>query len=413
LTESVRPGQSSAIPLSPDDEERHVRRTLFTQDHEAYRATVREFLTREAVPHYERWEAEHLIDRSAWLAAGQSGIIGLLVPPEYGGAGERDYRYRYVVAEEVAQLAVTSLGAGFGLQDDIAIPYLNDLGTPEQKRRWLPGMATGEIIGAIAMTEPGAGSDLQGVRTGAVRDGEDWILSGSKTFITNGIHADVVIVFARTDPSAGSHGFSLLVVERGMPGFERGRKLAKVGLQGQDTAELIFDQVRVPAVNLLGTERRGLMHLMERLPLERLSIAVSAIASARAALDWTVAYAFDRTAFGKPIGDFQHTRFALAELATEVDVTQTYVDACVLALNAGELTAVEAAKAKWWASELQNRVIDRCVQLHGGYGYMLEYPIARAFADARAQSIYGGTSEIMKEIIGRDLAARARQDAAR
>jgi long-chain-acyl-CoA dehydrogenase len=384
-----------------------VRRDLFTADHEAYRATVREFLAREVTPHYERWEAEHLVDRSAWLAAGAAGVIGLLVPAEYGGSGERDYRYRYVVVEEVAEAAATSVGSGFALQDDIAVPYVNDLGTPEQKRRWLPGMADGSVIGAIAMTEPDAGSDLQGIRTTAVRDGDDWILTGRKTFITNGIHGDIVIVFARTDPAAGSRGFSLLVVERGMPGFERGRKLAKVGLQGQDTAELIFTDVRVPPANLLGTEGRGLMHLMERLPLERLSIAVGAIAATRAALNWTLGYAFDRTAFGRPVGDFQATRFALAEMETEVDVTQTYVDRCVLALNAGELTAVEAAKAKWWTSELQNRVVNRCVQLYGGYGYMLEYPIARAFADARVQTIYGGTTEIMKEIIGRDLAARA------
>jgi alkylation response protein AidB-like acyl-CoA dehydrogenase len=388
-----------------------VRRELFTPDHETYRSTVREFIAREAVPHYERWENDHLIDRSAWLAAGKAGVIGLLVPPEYGGSGERDYRYRYVVVEEVARAGVNSLGAGFGLQDDIAIPYVNDLGTAEQKQRWLPGMADGTLIGAIAMTEPGAGSDLQGIRTTAVRDGGDWILTGSKTFITNGIHADVVIVFARTDPAAGSHGFSLFVVERGMPGFDRGRHLRKVGLQGQDTAELVFNDVRLPSTHLLGTEGRGLMHLMERLPLERLSIAVSAICAARAAVERTLEYCFDRKAFGRPIGDLQNTRFVLAELETEVDVTQTYVDRCVLALNTGELTPVEAAKAKWWTSELANRVIDRCVQLHGGYGYMLEYPIARAYVDTRVQSIYGGTTEIMKEIIGRDLARRAQQGA--
>jgi alkylation response protein AidB-like acyl-CoA dehydrogenase len=385
-----------------------VRRTLFTQDHEAYRTTVSEYLAREALPHYERWEAEHLIDREAWTAAGKAGIIGLAVPEEYGGAGERDYRYRVVVAEEIARTATAGLGGGFGVQDDIVIPYLADLGTPEQKQRWLPGMASGALIGAIGMTEPGAGSDLQGIRTGAVRDGDGWVLNGRKTFISNGISADLVVVAARTDPAAGSRGFSLFVVERGMPGFERGRKLAKVGLQAQDTAELIFTDVRVPAGNLLGVEGRGLVHLMERLPLERLSIAVAGITAARAALEWTISYVFDRTAFGQPVGDFQATRFALAELETEVDVTQAYLDACVLALNAGELTAVEAAKAKWWATELQNRVVDRCLQLHGGYGYMLEYPIARAFVDGRVQSIYGGTTEIMKELIGREIAARSR-----
>ncbi|NRI65655.1 acyl-CoA dehydrogenase [Rhodococcus sp. MS16] len=381
-----------------------MRRTLFTEDHEAYRDSVREFIAREVSPHYDDWEANRLVDRSAWLAAGKMGIVGLAVPEQYGGSGELDYRYRYIVAEEIARSATTSFGAGLGLQDDIVIPYIADLGTDEQKQRWLPGMAAGEIICAIAMTEPGTGSDLQGIKTTAVRDGDDWILNGQKTFITSGIHADIVIVAARTDPSAGSRGFSLLVVERGMEGFTRGRKLHKVGLAGQDTAELSFENVRVPASNLLGTEGGGLIHLMERLPRERLSIAVSAICVARAAYEWTKAYAFDRRAFGKPIGDFQNTRFALAEMLTEIDVTQAYVDNAVLAINDGELSAVEAAQAKWWASELQKRVVDRCVQLHGGYGYMMEYPIGRAYVDSRIQTIYGGTTEIMKEIIGRDIA---------
>ncbi len=381
-----------------------MRRTLFTEDHEAYRDSVREFIAREVSPHYDDWEENRLVDRSAWLAAGKMGIVGLAVPEQYGGSGELDYRYRYIVAEEIARSATTSFGAGLGLQDDIVIPYIADLGTDEQKQRWLPGMAAGEIICAIAMTEPGTGSDLQGIKTTAVRDGDDWILNGQKTFITSGIHADIVIVAARTDPSAGSRGFSLLVVERGMEGFTRGRKLHKVGLAGQDTAELSFENVRVPASNLLGTEGGGLIHLMERLPRERLSIAVSAICVARAAYEWTKAYAFDRSAFGKPIGDFQNTRFALAEMLTEIDVTQAYVDNAVLAINDGELSAVEAAQAKWWASELQKRVVDRCVQLHGGFGYMMEYPIGRAYVDSRIQTIYGGTTEIMKEIIGRDIA---------
>ncbi|WP_069146934.1 acyl-CoA dehydrogenase family protein [Rhodococcus erythropolis] len=381
-----------------------MRRTLFTADHEAYRETVREFIAREITPHYDSWEEARLVDRSAWLAAGKMGIVGLAVPEEYGGSGELDYRYRYVVAEEIARTGTTSFGAGLGLQDDIVIPYIADLGTDEQKARWLPGMAAGELICAIAMTEPGTGSDLQGIKTSAVRDGDDWILNGQKTFITSGIHADIVIVAARTDLKAGSRGFSLLVVERGMDGFTRGRKLHKVGLAGQDTAELSFDNVRVPVGNLLGEEGGGLIHLMERLPRERLSIAASAISSARAAYEWTKDYAFDRTAFGKPIGDFQNTRFALAEMLTEIDVTQAYVDNAVLAINDDQLSAVEAAQAKWWASELQKRVVDRCVQLHGGYGYMMEYPIARAYVDSRIQTIYGGTTEIMKEIIGRDIA---------
>ncbi|MFJ6262515.1 acyl-CoA dehydrogenase family protein [Rhodococcus erythropolis] len=381
-----------------------MRRTLFTADHEAYRETVREFIAREITPHYDSWEEARLVDRSAWLAAGKMGIVGLAVPEQYGGSGELDYRYRYVVAEEIARTGTTSFGAGLGLQDDIVIPYIADLGTDEQKARWLPGMAAGELICAIAMTEPGTGSDLQGIKTSAVRDGDDWILNGQKTFITSGIHADIVIVAARTDLKAGSRGFSLLVVERGMDGFTRGRKLHKVGLAGQDTAELSFDNVRVPVGNLLGEEGGGLIHLMERLPRERLSIAASAISSARAAYEWTKDYAFDRTAFGKPIGDFQNTRFALAEMLTEIDVTQAYVDNAVLAINDDQLSAVEAAQAKWWARELQKRVVDRCVQLHGGYGYMMEYPIARAYVDSRIQTIYGGTTEIMKEIIGRDIA---------
>lgn len=385
-----------------------MRRTIFTEDHEAYRETVREYLAREIVPHYEEWEEERLIDRAAWLAAGKVGIIGLSVPEEFGGPGEPDYRYRYVVAEEIARTGTTSFGAGLGTQDDITIPYMCDLGTQEQKQRWLPGMASGELICAIAMTEPGTGSDLQGIKTTAVRDGDSWILNGQKTFITNGIHADLVIVAARTDPDAGSRGYSLFVVERDMGGFTRGRKLKKVGLAGQDTAELSFVDVRVPAANLLGTEGRGLVHLMERLPRERLSIAVSAIASARAAYELTRTYVFERKAFGQSVGDFQNTRFVLAELLTEIDVTQAYIDNAVLALNEGDLTAVEAAQAKWWASELQKRVVDRCVQLHGGYGYMMEYPIARAYVDSRIQTIYGGTTEIMKEIIGRDIARSSR-----
>ncbi|KXF54507.1 acyl-CoA dehydrogenase [Rhodococcus sp. SC4] len=382
-----------------------MQRTLFEKDHEAYRETVREFLAREIEPNYERWESDRLIDRSAWLAAGKSGIVGLGVPEEFGGSGVTDYRFRYVVAEEIARTATTSFGSGLSLQDDIAIPYIVNLGTDEQKQRWLPGMAAGELIGAIAMTEPGAGSDLQGVKTTAVRDGDEWVINGQKTFITNGIHSDLVIVVARTDPGAGSKGFSLLVVERGMPGFSRGRKLHKVGLAGQDTAELVFEDVRVPATNLLGTEGRGFVHLMENLPLERISIAVNAIAAAKAAYQWTRDYVFERKAFGKPIGDLQNTRFALAEMLTEIEVTESHIDRCVLASNADELTAVDASKGKWWASELQKRVVDRCVQLHGGYGYMMEYPIGRAYVDSRIQTIYGGTTEIMKEIIGRDIAA--------
>jgi long-chain-acyl-CoA dehydrogenase len=384
-----------------------VERSLFSPDHDAYRDTVREFVTREVAPNLQRWDADRLIDRDVWRAAGRQGVIGVNVPEEFGGAGQPDFRYRLVVIDELARAGANSLNSSFALQDDIVMPYLADLGTPEQKKRWLPGIATGELIGAIAMTEPGAGSDLRGVRTTAVRNGEDWVINGQKTFITSGVNADFVIVVARTDPGSGSKGFSLIVVETGTPGFTRGRKLDKVGLHAQDTAELYFDDVRVPGSNLLGTEGRGFVHLMERLPRERMSIAASAISSAEAVFDETTRYCFERKAFGKPIGDFQNTRFALAEIATELDVTRSYLDTAVLALNAGNLTAVDAAKAKWWASELQKRVIDRCLQLHGGYGYMLEYPVARAFIDSRIQTIYGGTTEIMKEIIGRDIAASA------
>ncbi|MFH8709145.1 acyl-CoA dehydrogenase family protein [Streptomyces rubrogriseus] len=379
-------------------------RNLFTEDHEMYRKTVRAFLTREVAPDYEQWEERGLVPREVWRTAGRQGVIGLCVPERLGGGGEPDYRYRVVVAEETAAAGAGSLSAGMGVQDDIVIPYLLELGTPDQRERWLPGLASGELIGAIAMTEPEAGSDLRGIRTRAVRDGGAWVLSGRKTFISNGIHADTVIVAARTDPGGGSGGFSLFVVERDDPGFRRGRRLAKIGLRAQDTAELFFDDVRLPEDRLLGTAGRGLAQLKERLPLERLSVAVQAVASATAVLRATTRHCFERRAFGRPIGDFQHTRFLLAELATELDVTQAYLDAAVLAHNAGTLSAVDAAKAKWWTTELHQRVADRCLQLHGGMGYMAEHPVARAFVDARVQTIYAGTTEIMKEIIGRDLA---------
>ncbi|MCW2620545.1 MAG: hypothetical protein JWL64_147 [Frankiales bacterium] len=380
-----------------------MRRTLYDQDHEAFRATVRAFIDREVTPHVARWDADHLIDRSVWLAAGKQGLIGAAVPEQYGGAGERDYRFRAVLMEELGAIGAAALSANFGTQDDIVLPYLLHLGTEEQKQRWLPGMACGELIGAIAMSEPGAGSDLQGIGTTAVRDGDGWILNGSKTFITNGIHGDVIVTFARTDRTAGSRGFSLFVVEAGMPGFERGRKLEKVGMHGCDTAELFFRDVRIPADNLLGTEGKGFAHLMANLPTERLSIALQAYEGARAALRWTVTYTKDRTAFGTPVAAFQNSAFALAEMATELDVVGAYLDASILALNDGDLTPVDAAKAKLWATELFTRVCDRCLQLFGGFGYMLEYPIARAYLDARVTTIFGGTSEVMKTIIARDL----------
>ena len=378
-----------------------MRRSVFDPDHEQFREVVREFLAREVAPHAQAWEAAGIVDREVYRAAGKHGVIGFNVPGEFGGGGVSDFRFNAVVAEE---LAVAGPGTpAFTLHNDIVAPYLVSLATPEQQQRWLPGFASGDLIGAIAMSEPGAGSDLAGVRTHAERDGSDWVLSGSKTFISSGINADLVIVVTRTDPTAGHRGFSLLVVERDMPGFTRGRNLDKIGQKSQDTAELFFDQVRVPAANVLGQQGRGFYHLMHNLPAERLSIAVSAVAGARAIFTETVAYAKNRTAFGQPIGAFQHNRFVLAELDTELDIAQVYVDRCLEAVVAGELTAVEAAKAKWWTTELQKRVVDACVQLHGGYGYMLEYPVARAYLDARVQTIYGGTTEIMKEIIGRSL----------
>ncbi|MEU4148891.1 acyl-CoA dehydrogenase family protein [Streptomyces sp. NPDC026659] len=380
-----------------------MQRTLYDQDHEDFRDVVREFVAREVVPHQERWEAERLIGREAWTAAGKQGLLGLAAPEEYGGGGQADFRYRTVMMEEFARIGAASLESAISVHDDIVLPYLLDLGTEEQKRRWVPGMCTGETVSAIAMTEPGAGSDLQGIRTTAVRDGDHWVLDGAKTFITNGIQADLVIVLARTDPAAGARGMTLFVVERGMPGFTRGRKLDKIGLHAQDTAELFFDSVRVPAANLLGTEGRGFMHLMERLPRERMAIAVWAQCVTETALEQTLEYCTERTAFGKPVADFQHSRFLLAELTTQSDVTRVYIDRAIEALNDGTLTPIDAAKAKWWATELQTKTVDRCLQLHGGYGYMTEFPIARAYLDARIQTIYGGTTEIMKEIIGRSL----------
>lgn len=383
-----------------------MQRKLYETDHELFADIVREFVAREVTPHYEKWEKDGLIDRDVWLLAGQQGLLGVNVPEEYGGGGQDDFRYRARMMEQMCQAGVTSVAAGFNTQEDIVVPYVLDLGTDEQRSRWLPGICSGEIVGAIAMTEPATGSDLQGIRTTARRDGDNWVLNGQKTFITNGIHADLVIVVARTDASAGSKGFSLFMVEKDMAGFRRGRNLEKIGLHGQDTAELFFDDVHVPAGNLLGTEGNGFAHLMERLPRERLSIAAFALASARATFTSTAQYCFERTAFGKPIGSFQSSRFTLAEIATELDVAQAYLDTSIQALNEKTLTGVDAAKAKWWLTELQQRIVDRCLQLHGGYGYMTEYPVARAFVDSRIQTIYGGTTEIMKEIIGRELAEK-------
>jgi alkylation response protein AidB-like acyl-CoA dehydrogenase len=378
-----------------------MQRDIFDAEHDAFRSLARTFIAKEITPFHDQWERDGQVSRDVWLAAGRTGLLGMDVPEEYGGGGVPDFRYNTVLLEELTKAGAT--GIGFPLQNDVVAPYLLRLADEDQKKRWLPGFCSGEIITAIAMTEPGAGSDLQGITTHARRDGDDWVLNGSKTFITNGILSDLVIVVARTDPDAGSRGFSLLVVERGMPGFERGRRLEKVGLKAQDTAELSFTDVRVPAANVLGAPGSGFVSLMQNLAQERLSIAVGSVAGAARALELTLAYTKERTAFGGPIANFQNTRFELAEMDTEVTVTQVFVDKCIAEHVGGRLTVQDAAKAKWWASDVQKRVVDRCVQLHGGYGYMLEYPIAKAFVDSRVQAIYGGTNEIMKEIIGRAL----------
>lgn len=370
-----------------------------------FRQTVRTFVDREVVPRQQLWESEREIGREVWLAAGKQGLIGLAIPEEFGGLGLTDYRYRRVIIEELCRVGANSFTAGINLQDDIVVPYILDLATSEQKKRWLPGCHSADLLGALALTEPSAGSDLQGIASVAVRDGDDWLIRGSKTFVTSGMYSDFVIVLVRTDPEAGSHGFTLMVVENGAPGFARGRKLDKIGLHAQDTAELFFDDVRVPSSNILGTVGGGLGHVLERLARERLSIAAFAVASTRAALDWTVDYAKQRLAFGRRLADFQNTQFVLAEIATELEIAEVYLDHATELLNDGRLTAVAAAKAKLWTSELQKRSIDRCLQLFGGYGYMTESPIARAFLDARVQTIYGGSSEIMKVIIARDLLA--------
>ncbi|MFD2757032.1 acyl-CoA dehydrogenase family protein [Gulosibacter faecalis] len=385
-----------------------MRSTFYEEEHDAFRESVREFVAREITPHYDEWERAGEVPFELYARMGAAGLVGLAIPEEYDGMGVDDYRFRMVLNEELSRAQATSVNAAFGVHDDIVIPYLLDLATDEQRGRWFPSMAAGTRISAVGMTEPGAGSDLQGIRTTAVRDGDDWMLNGSKTFITNGFHASLILVFARTDPEAGSRGYSLFMVEDGMPGFERGRKLDKLGLHAQDTAELFFSDVRVPAANLIGEAGQGLIYLMQRLPRERISIAAAGLASAEAAYGWGRDYVFEREAFGKPIGDLPTVRFTLAELETELDITRAYVERCILALNEGELTTVEASKAKWWATELEQRVVTRSLQLHGGYGFMEEFPIARAFRDSRVQTIYGGTTEIMKEIIGRDIAKRAR-----
>ena len=381
-----------------------MQRTLFDDTHQAFRDSFRTFLAREAVPHRDEWEAAGIVDRSLFRAAGANGFLGIDVPEEFGGGGVKDFRFNLVIAEEIQHADVNAAGLGLTLHNDVCLPYFLHLTNDEQKQRWLPGICAGELITAVAMTEPGIGSDLASMTTTAMRDGDDYIVNGSKTFITNGINADLVITAVKTDPSQRHRGMSLLVIERDMPGFERGRNLEKVGMHAQDTAELFFADARVPVANRLGDEGTGFLQLVTNLPQERLSIAVDG--GRRGAERVRPDARLRQGAHGVRPADRARSRTAascLAEMATEIEIGQSFVDRCVLALNAGELTADEAAMAKWWCTELQGRVADLCVQLHGGYGYMTEYPIARAFADARITRIYGGTTEIMKEIIGRSL----------
>jgi len=378
-----------------------MKRNIFEADHDAYRDTVRVFLEKEVVPFHDQWESDSIVPREVWEKAGEQGMLGFNLPEEYGGGGIDDFRFNAVQSEEVIKVGAS--GLGFVLHTDLVAGYLLSYATEEQKKRWLPGMATGEIITAIAMTEPGTGSDLQSIATTAIKDGDHYVVNGSKTFITNGINADLVIVVAKTDPSQGAMGTSLIVLERGMEGFERGRNLDKMGLKAQDTAELSFDNVRVPVENLLGEEGQGFIYLMEKLPQERLTISVGAMAATRRIIDMTLDYVKERKAFGKPIGSFQNSRFVLASLETEYRIGQEFVDRSIMALNDGDLTIDEAAMGKWWTTELQNKAAAQCLQLHGGYGYMTEYPISKAYTDSRIQTIYGGTTEIMKEIIGRGM----------
>ena len=385
-----------------------MRRQIFTEEHDAFRDMVRAFIAKEITPYHEQWERDGIVSRDAWLAAGRAGLLGIHLDEKYGGGGQSDYRFYVILNEELARAGAS--GPMFQLHNDMIGPYLDRLCSPEQRDRWFPGYCSGELIAAIAMTEPGAGSDLQGIRTTAVRKkgggeggGDRYLLNGQKTFISNGQLADIVIVVARTDPDAGHRGISLLMVERGMPGFTRGRNLDKLGMHAQDTSELFFTDVEVPAANLLGEEGGGFVALMQNLPRERVTIGVTALAIAEQALADTLAYSKQRSAFGQPVGKFQHNRFTLAEMATEIAVAREFTDRAITEHCAGQLGNDEAAMVKWWDTELCNRVTDRCVQLHGGYGYMREYAVGRAWTDSRVQSIFGGTTEIMKEIIGRGL----------
>ena len=377
-------------------------RNVYTADHEAFRESVREFVNRTLVPRAEQMLEVKSIERDIWLEAGKQGFLSLDIPEEYGGAGAEDYRFNAIFAEEMSRFNA-AVASCFGIHADVCPPYIVDLGTEEQKQRWLPGVASGELLVAIGMTEPSGGSDLAALRTTAVRDGDEWVINGSKTFITNGYQADLVIVATRTDPTKGAKGITLFMVEEGMEGFSRGRKLDKVGMEESDTAELFFENVRVSDEQRIGPEGMGFIAMMQRLPQERVGAAVSNVAHAKAILEETIVYVKERKAFGQPIGSFQHNKFKIAELVTAIEVAEAYIDDCVAAHAEGKLSAVDAAKAKWWSAQVQNDVLDECVQLHGGYGFMNEYRVARAWRDARVTKIWAGSNEIMKELIGRDL----------
>ena len=379
-----------------------LKRDHYEEDHEDFRASVQQWLERSVKPHTDKHIADKALPREFWLEAGENGFLGLAIPEEYGGAGAEDFRFNAVLAEELAKI-----GAAYptcvGIHSDITAPYLVRLGTEEQKQRWLPGVASGEILLAIGMTEPSGGSDLAALKTTAVRDGDEWVINGSKTFITNGYSCDLVITAVRTDPEKGAKGITLFAIEATKEGFSRGRKLDKVGMEESDTAELFFENVRVTDAEIIGELNRGFIHMMEELPQERVSCAVANIAQAKQILLETVQYAKDRKAFGQSIGAFQHNKFLFAELVTQSEVAEAYVDKCVAAHARGELSPVEASKAKWWSSQAQSEVLDHCVQIHGGYGFMNEYRVARAWRDARVTKIWAGSNEIMKELIGRDL----------
>jgi len=380
-----------------------MRRTIFEDEHDLYRESVRRFAEEEMLPHHGEWERDGQVPRELFVKAAEKGLLAMAVTEAHGGLGLGDFRFNQIVLEEMAAAGLGAPGLALTLHNDICLPYFLELCTDEQRERWLPGIASGALVTAVAMTEPGTGSDLASITTRARREDGHYVVDGSKTFITNGMNADLVITAVKTDTSERHKGISLVVLERGMAGFERGRNLEKLGMHAQDTAELFFEEVAVPVENLLGAEGQGFAYMVGNLAQERLSIAIAGVAAARAALGWTLDYVKERTAFGQPVGSFQASRFGLAEMATEIELATHYCDQAVVALNRGELSAEDAAMAKWWCTEMQGRVVDRCLQLFGGYGYMTEYPIARAFTDARVTRIYGGTTEIMKEIVGRSL----------